>query len=86
VILDNHSILGNNIHIVRISKHMSLPRINIENLTEDEKNELIALKCAINYAPSSVHPDKQERFTELFVRSLGEKGDPVSLRTNPTNY
>ena len=65
---------------------MSLPRIYIENLTEDEKNELIALKCAINYAPSSVHPDKQERFTELFVRSLGEKGDPVSLRTNPTNY
>jgi hypothetical protein len=39
-------------------------------LTKEERDEMVALKNAINYNPASVHPDKQERFTELFVRSL----------------
>jgi len=39
-------------------------------LTEDEKNELKALKNAIDEHPWSVHPDKMERFTELFVKTL----------------
>lgn len=49
------------------------------NLTQEEWNELIALKDAINYDPASVHYEKMERFTELMVRSLEGKGDPVPL-------
>jgi hypothetical protein len=46
-------------------------------LSQEEWNEMSALKDAINYNPSQVHPDKMERFTELFVRSvknIQEKG------------
>jgi hypothetical protein len=39
-------------------------------LTDDEYQELVMLKNAINYSPASVHPDRQERFTFLFVKSL----------------
>jgi len=46
-------------------------------LTQDEWNELVALKNAINYSPASVHYQKQERFTELFVRTLEGKGDSL---------
>ncbi len=41
-----------------------------QELTTEEWNELDALRKAINDSPASVHPEKQERFTELFVRSL----------------
>jgi len=41
-------------------------------LTEDEWNEMDALRKAINQLPQSVHPDKMEEFTEYFVRSLKE--------------
>jgi hypothetical protein len=41
-----------------------------DTLTEDEWQELDALRKAINDNPAAVHPEKQERFTELFVRSL----------------
>ncbi len=44
-------------------------------LTKEEWGELIALKDAINYNPASVHYDKMERFTELFVRTIEGKGD-----------
>ena len=44
-------------------------------LSQTEWDELVALKEAINYNPSQVHPDKMERFTDLFVRSLYGKGD-----------
>jgi len=54
-------------------------------MTQDEWNELKALKDAINYYPASVHPDKMERFTELLVMSLAGKGDNVVF-TQPTNY
>lgn len=43
-------------------------------LSEDEYNEMIALKNAINDLPQSVSPDKMEEFTEYLVRSLREKG------------
>lgn len=43
---------------------------NKSGLTKEEREEMVALKNAINDNPFSVHPDKQERFTELFVRSL----------------
>lgn len=46
-----------------------------EELTKDEWEELVALKEAINYNPSSVSPEKMELFTHLLVRSLVGKGD-----------
>jgi hypothetical protein len=39
-------------------------------LTQDEWDELFALKEAISYLPSSVHPSKMERFSELFKKTL----------------
>ena len=42
-------------------------------------DELNVLRLAINDNPASVHPGKQERFTELFVRSLEGKGDVQSV-------
>ena len=44
-------------------------------LTKEEWNEMVILKNAINYCPATVHPDKMERFTQLFVRSIEGKGD-----------
>jgi hypothetical protein len=44
-------------------------------LTKDEWDELVALKDAINYCPSTVHYEKMERFSELLVRTLEGKGD-----------
>lgn len=46
------------------------------NLTKDEWDELIVLKAAITYSPSTVHPAKMMRFTQLYARSLSGKGDP----------
>ena len=45
-----------------------------QKLTDDEYEELNALRKAINDNLASVHPEKQERFTELFVRSLSYVG------------
>jgi len=45
-------------------------------MTQDEWNEMDAIRKAINDHPASVHPDKMEEFTRLFVQSLGGKGDP----------
>lgn len=39
-------------------------------MTQEEWNELNALRKAINQNPASVHPDKMELFTSLFVKSL----------------
>jgi hypothetical protein len=44
-------------------------------LSNDEWNELVALKNVINQNPASVHPEKMALFTELMVRSLEGKGD-----------
>lgn len=46
-------------------------------LTQEEWDELVVLKNAISYCPSSVHPVKMERFTQLFARTLAGKGDPA---------
>lgn len=43
-------------------------------LTKDEWLELVALKEAINSNPASVRYDRMERFTELMVKSLRERG------------
>lgn len=54
---------------------MTLSRTNQTDLTNDEWNELVALKDAINDNPSAVHPEKMELFTSLLVKSLEGKGD-----------
>lgn len=54
-------------------------------MTQEEWDELKALKDAINYNPASVHYDRMERFTELMVKSLEGKGDYVK-HFQPTNY
>ena len=53
---------------------MTLSKTSTEELTTEEWAELVALKDAINYDPASVHYDKMERFSELMVRSLQERG------------
>lgn len=45
------------------------------NLTNEEWDELCALKDAINYNPSQVHYEKMERFADLMVRTLIGKSD-----------
>ena len=65
---------------------MTLSRTGTEYLTTEEWDELNALRMAINYSPHTVSPEKMEKFTELMVRSLEGKGDPVSVQTKPTNY
>lgn len=54
---------------------MTLSKTGGKDLTQEEWNELVALKNAINYDPASVHYQKMEKFTELMVRSLEGKGD-----------
>jgi len=43
-------------------------------LTEEEWNELEALKRETNTSLSSVVPSRLERFTQLLVRSMRERG------------
>ena len=43
-------------------------------LTEEEWEEMVALKNAINERPESVIPEKMEQFTEYLVRSIREMG------------
>ena len=43
-------------------------------LTDSEWGELVALKDAINTNPASVRYDRMERFTDLMVKSLRERG------------
>ena len=43
-------------------------------LTDEEYNEMVALKNAINEYPQTVAPDKMEQFAEYLVRSLKELG------------
>ena len=53
------------------------PLIVNMDLNNEEWNELVALKDAINYNPASVHYDRMERFTELLVKTLEGKGDSI---------
>jgi len=56
---------------------MTLAKTGPEILTKEEWSELIALKDAITYAPQTVSAEKMEKFTELMVRSLEGKSDPL---------
>ena len=53
---------------------MNLTKEPIKTLTEEEWKELAALKNAISDSPASVHYAHMERFSELLVKSLQEKG------------
>ena len=55
---------------------MTLTKTNTTTLSDEEWNELVALKDAITYHPASVSADKMEKFSELMVRSLEGKADP----------
>jgi hypothetical protein len=52
---------------------MTLPKSSSEVLTQEEWNELVALKEAITYRPASVSAQKMEKFAELMVRTLEGK-------------
>jgi hypothetical protein len=54
---------------------MTLSRNTKDDLTNDEWNELVALKNVINQNPASVHPGKMELFTAMLVKTLEGKGD-----------
>jgi hypothetical protein len=56
---------------------MTLAKTGTEVLSKDEWDELVALKDAITYAPQTVSAQKMEKFTELMVRSLEGKCDPL---------
>jgi hypothetical protein len=56
-------------------KFMTLEKTGTKTLTQEEWDELVALKDAITYRPQSVSAKKMEKFTELMVRSLQGKGD-----------
>jgi len=53
---------------------MTLSKTQTGTLNDDEWEELVSLKNAINTNPASVHYDKMERFSDLMVRSLQERG------------
>jgi len=53
---------------------MTILKTNVDPLTKNEWEELVALKKAINDDPASVHFQEMEKFTELMVRSLQERG------------
>lgn len=54
---------------------MTRIRTNQKELTTEEWNEMIALKNAMDYDISQVHPDKMELFTAFLVQTLEGKGD-----------
>jgi hypothetical protein len=60
--------------MVTAMKSMTYSKASNSNLTQEEWNELVALKNAINTNPAAVHPEKMELFTELLVRSLAWVG------------
>lgn len=47
-----------------------LPPERCVGLTQEELNELNALRQALKEHPASVHHNKMERFTDLMVRCL----------------
>jgi hypothetical protein len=60
---------------------MTLAKTGNNYLSLEEWNELNALREAINYDPHTVSPQKMEKFTELFVRSLEGKSDNIEDNT-----
>jgi hypothetical protein len=54
---------------------MSAPFFPSPLLSAEEWDELTALRKAISDSPAAVVPEKQERFSALFARSLLGKGN-----------
>lgn len=54
---------------------MTLPSGKQEKLTDDEWNEMDALRKVIAQRPQSLVPEKMEQFTEYLVRSMKEMGN-----------
>jgi hypothetical protein len=54
---------------------MSAPTPSSPSLSSEEWRELNALLRAISDSPAAVVPEKQERFTALFARTLSGKGN-----------
>lgn len=48
---------------------------SVEIMTQEEWEEMVNLKNEINYNPANVIPEKMERFSELYVRSIAGKGE-----------
>jgi len=59
---------------LRERSSMTISTNSNSKLTEDEWQEMIALRNAINTNPATVHPEKMEQFTEYLVRSMREMG------------
>jgi len=53
---------------------MTISTNSSSKLTDDEWQEMIALRDAINTNPATVHPEKMEQFTKYLVRSMREMG------------
>jgi hypothetical protein len=51
-------------------------------LTDDEWKEMNSLRKAISYDPSTVVPEKMEKFAELFVRSIEGADDSPPIKQN----
>jgi len=60
--------------MVTAMKPMTYSKSSNSTLSQEEWDELVALKNAINVNPAAVHPEKMELFTELLVRSLAWVG------------
>jgi hypothetical protein len=60
--------------MVTAMKPMTYSKPSNPTLSQEEWDELVALKNAINTNPAAVHPEKMELFTELLVRSLAWVG------------
>jgi len=54
---------------------MTLPSRGKQSLTDDEWNEMNALRKVIAERPQALIPEKMEEFTEYLVRSLKELGN-----------
>ena len=56
------------------SNGMTLPSKGQKNLTDEEWLEMDALRKVISQRPQALVPEKMEKFSEYFVRSLREIG------------
>lgn len=54
---------------------MTLPSGKNNQLTDEEWNEMNALRQVISERPQALVPEKMEEFTEYLVRSLKEMGN-----------
>ena len=54
---------------------MTLSSGKQEKLSDDEWNEMNALRKVITQRPQALVPEKMEKFTEYMVRSLKEMGN-----------